>query len=182
MYHVLNDKEIIEYINEYLLTKSYNLFKLEHNELDRIHHYYDEKFYLLITKNIYDPPNVRRYYYWFEDKSKLESFIERVKLTTISKYLKNYFNLYQDFKRKYSEFKKSKFFSDFDKRNIQEQTSLTFTYYDLKKYKHIFKHKYQNLYNFDSSIFKNYETSESTNEVKLIKYPQPNDCIINFKQ
>ena len=101
MYYILNDKEIIEYINEYLLTKNYNLFKLEHNELDRIHHYYDEKIYLLITKNIYNPPNVRKYYYWFEDETKLESFIERVKITTIHKYMKNYFNLYQDFKKKY---------------------------------------------------------------------------------
>jgi hypothetical protein len=183
MYYTVTNKETIEYLNEYLLTKKYDLYKLNHDELDRLYHYYEEKIYLLISKNIYNLPNVRRYYYWFEDNNMLNLFIQRVKQTTIKKYRQNYFNLYKDFEKKYNHFKlHSKYFKELENKSIEELKSLTFTYYDLKKYTNIFKHKYENLDKFDSCMFEKYELNINNLELNLINYPDPEQCIIKFKE
>ena len=183
MYYIVANKEINEYLNEYLLTKKYKLYKLNHEVLDRIYYYYDENIYLLISKNIYNLPNIRKYYYWFENKSVLSCFIERLKQTTIKKYKQNYFNLYKDFEKKLNDFKiYNKQFEKTNNKAIDELRSLTFTYYELNKFTNLFKHKYENLDRLDSSIFENKELNINTFKSEVINCPEPQECILNFKQ
>lgn len=171
MYYNIVEKEDFEYINEYLLSKKYILHQLNDDKLERIYHYETERLFVLITQNIYSMPNNRKYYFWFENEDDLNEFFRRFKNTTIKKYTQNYFNLYKDFENQFNNFKKGKPFNEFDKKNILEQQSLTFTYYSLQKFIGIFKNKYERLEQYDISIFNKYEKVE--NEIVPITFKSP---------
>ena len=178
MYFTIKNKEDQNLIQEYLLTKSTTIYKLNHDELDRIFYYKSEKLYLLFTKNIFERPNVRRTYLWFENEIDLNMFITKIKNTTIKKYENNYFELYKEFDEKLTNFKNGDMFKNLNTKNIEEQKSLTFTYYNLQKFSGIFYAKFDYLLNWNSDILSKFDIYEE--ECKLIKYDNPEDYINNF--
>jgi len=142
MYYIVKNNEDNELINEYLLLKDYKSIKVEDEVIDRIFYYEKEKLYKLISKSIFDLPCIRTVYYWFEEKSHLESFISNIIQTTIKKYKLYYYELYVDFQRKLDNFTVNYNSRIKNTTNIDEQKSLTFTYINLEKNTNTFKHKY----------------------------------------
>ena len=171
MYFTVKNNEDNNIINEYLLLKEYKQFKIHDDVIDRIYYYEKDGLFKIITKNIYELPNIRRIYYWFEKEEVLDLFISNITQTTINKYKYYYYDLYINFQTKLDNFTE-KFKTRIEKSvDIDEQKSLTFTYYNLEKYTNLFKHKYESLLNWNKNTFLNYDCYEY--EIKLIRLLEP---------
>ncbi len=176
MYYTIKNNEDKDIINEYLLLKEVAITTILHDDvIDRIFYYKKERLYKIITKNIYELPNNRRTYYWFDKEEDLDLFIKNITQTTINKYKHYYYDLYNNFQTKLDNFVPS-FKSRIENSvNIDEQKSLTFTYYNLEKYTNLFKHKYETLLNWNKNIFLNYDSYEY--EIKSINLQEPTKYI-----
>jgi len=165
MYYYIEDTEINEYINEYLLSKKYKVYIINDKIVERIYYYDIENVYKIITKSVIEFPYIRKYYYWFDDESSFNAFVENVKRTTINKYKNYYLDLYNNFARQVRFFR-----INLEQRinkitNINEEKSLTFTYYNLEKHMNLFKHKYEILCNYNNQTFINYDNYKIQNKI-----------------
>ena len=176
MYFTVKNNEDNNFINEYLLLKEHKYLIIQDDDIvDRIYYYEKDGLYKIITKNIYELPNIRRIYYWFDKEEDLDLFIRNISQTTISKYKYYYYDLYINFQTKLDKFLPS-FKSRIEKSvDIDEQKSITFTYYNLEKNTNQFKHKYESLLNWNKNIFLNYDCYEY--EMKLINLQEPSRYI-----